>query len=57
MGNPEKFDYSHNFTILTLFNFFHKTPGKFKIGHNIGEVEIYENKFSTFSPFLPPTPG
>ena len=42
---------------LTLSNFFCKTPGKFKIGHNIGKVEIYENKFSTLTPFLPPTPG
>ena len=42
---------------FTLSNFFHKTPGKFKIGHSIGKVEIYEIKFSTFSPFLPPTPG
>ena len=42
---------------LTLSNFFYKTHGKFEIGHNISKVEIYENKFSTFSPFLPPTPG
>ena len=28
-----------------LSNFFHKTPGEFKFGHNIGRVEIYENKF------------
>ena len=41
---------------LTLSNFFYKTPGKFEIGHNIGKVEIYENKFSTFSPFLPSHP-
>ena len=38
---------------LTLSNFFHKTPGEFKIGHSIGKVEIYENKFSTLSSFVP----
>ena len=42
---------------FTLYNFFHKTPGEFKFGHNIGRIEIYENKFSTLSPFIPPTPG
>ena len=40
-----------------MSNFFHKTSGEFKIGHNIGKVEIYENKFSTPSPFVPSTPG
>ena len=113
VGSPQKFDYSHNYTIfdpvqlfpqdiwrvqiwpqhrqgwaisnkihnlfsicsshpwvtlknltihtisqsLTLSNFFYKTPVKFKIGHNIGKVEIYDNKFSTLTPFLLPTPG
>ena len=42
---------------FTLSNFFHKTPGEFKFGHNIGRIEIYENKFSTPFPFVPPTPG
>ena len=58
LGNPKKIDYSHNFTIFDPVQLFlYKTPGKFKFGHNIGKVEIYENKFSTLSPFLPPTPG
>ena len=39
---------------FTLSNFFQKTPGEFKFGHNIGRVEIYENKFSTLTPFVPP---
>ena len=57
LGNPKKLTIHTISQSLTLSNFFYKTPGKFKIGHNIGKVEIYENKFSTFSPFLPPTPG
>ena len=31
--------------------------GEFKIGLNKGKIEIYENKFSTPSPFVPPAPG
>ena len=42
---------------FTLSNFFHKTHGEFKFYHNIGRVEIYENKFSTPFPFVPSTPG
>ena len=42
---------------FTLSNYFHKTPGEFKFGHNIGRIEIYEIKLSTLTPFLPPTPG
>ena len=42
---------------FTLSNFFYKTPGKFKIGHNIGRIEIYENKFSNPFLFVPLAPG
>ena len=42
---------------FTLSNFSHKTPGELKFGHNIGRIEIYENKFSTLTPFVPSTPG
>ena len=57
LGSPKNLTIHTITQSLTLSNFFHKTPDEFKIGHNIGEVEIYENKFSNFSLFLPPTPG
>ena len=57
LGNPKKLTIHTISQSLTLSNFFYKTPGKFKIGHSIGKVEIYENKFSTIFPFLSPTPG
>ena len=38
-----------------MFNFFHKTDGKFKFGHNIGRVELYQkNPQPLFHLFLPP---
>ena len=40
-----------------MSNFSHKISAEFKFGHNIGKVDIHENKFSTLSPFFPPTPG
>ena len=40
---------------LKLSNFFHKTPGEFKFSHNIGKVEVYENKFSPL-PVCPSCP-
>ena len=57
LGNPKKLTIHTISQSFTLSNFFYKTPGKFKIGHNIGRDEIYENKFSTPFPFVPLAPG
>ena len=42
---------------LTLSNFFHQIPGQFKFGHNIGRIELYQNKFTTQFSSAPPAPG
>ena len=40
---------------LTLSNFFNKSPGEFKFGHNIGRVELYQkNSQPLFYLSLPP---
>ena len=57
VGSPQKVTIYTITQSLTLSNFFPKSPdGEFKFGHNIGKIEIYENKFSTPSSFVPSAP-
>ena len=48
VGSPQNMTIYTISQSLTLSNFFHKTPGKFKFSHNIGRVELYPKKFTTF---------
>ena len=46
MGSPKNVTIHTMAQFFTMSNFFHKTPGEFKFGHNIGRVEIYEKNLN-----------